>query len=100
MLQIDLNSEVERKLFWDLVQNNRVLYVHFAPPCGTASVARNIRMSATAHGPPPLRSLSQPMGLDNLSPINQQRVDLANNLYSFVADTIQYLDARGVAWSI
>ena len=100
VLQIDLNSEIEKRLFWDLVRNNRVLYVHFAPPCGTASAARNIRMSATAHGPPPLRSLAQPIGLDDPSPINQQRVELANNLYIFVAEAVQWLDARGIAWSI
>ena len=64
VLQIDLNSIVERKLFWDLVFHNRVLYVHFAPPCGTASAARQIRLHKTSHGPRPLRDLANPMGLD------------------------------------
>ncbi len=100
VLQIDLNSIVERKLFWDLVFHNRVLYVHFAPPCGTASAARQIRLHKTSHGPRPLRDLANPMGLDTLSPVEQERVDLANNLYGFVAEACQILQERSIGWSI
>ena len=100
VLQIDLNSDVERKLLWDLVDNNQVLYVHFAPPCGTASAARNIRMHKLSHGPPPLRSLAMPMGLEDLSDSNQQRVTLANSLYTFVAEAVKLLDSKNIGWSI
>ena len=100
ILRLDLNSPLERKLLQELIDQGNILYVHFAPPCGTASAARNIRMSRRNHGPPPLRSLDRPMGLEKLSSINKERVRLANNLYTYTCFFIRYLHERGIKWSI
>ena len=74
---------------------DKVLYVHFAPPCGTASAARNIQP-----GPPPLRSVRFPMGLPNLSFAQRQRVGKANFLYAWTCKVILMLSAKGTAWSV
>jgi len=34
---LDLASRVGQLQFWDMVRTGKVKYVHFAPPCGTAS---------------------------------------------------------------
>ena len=44
ILVIDLNSDAQLKIFDELLQQGRLLYVHFAPPCGTASKARSIKL--------------------------------------------------------
>lgn len=96
ILRLDLNSELDVKLLMDLLDQARVLYVHFAPPCGTASAARNIRLSHKRHGPRPLRSISMPMGLRGLKAVDRERVRLANSLYSMTCK----LQSRGIGWSI
>ena len=73
----------------------------FAPPCGTASAARNIKMSSKKrHGPPPLRSLLHPMGLPTLNFQQRQRVSLANALYKWTCAMVVLLHQRGVGWSM
>ena len=79
----------------ELILLDKVLYVHFAPPCGTASAARNIQP-----GPPPLRSVRFPMGLPNLSFAQRQRVGKANFLYAWTCKVILMLSAKGIAWSV
>jgi len=99
-LLIDLSFDHGQELFGRLLLHPRLAYVHFAPPCGTASRAREIKMK---NGPMPLRSDEFPEGLPNLeatSPKEYQRVLAANRLYSFVAASCRTLSARGVPWSI
>ena len=67
--------------------------VHMAPPCGTASAARDIPLSEEdkAKGlpePQPLRSKKEPWGKKDLSPYNQVKVDKANTFYKFCIQTI------------
>ena len=57
-----------------------------APPCGTATRARNKRIAqhlveAGAPDPRPLRSDEFPQGLPGLRPIDQAKVDSANSIY-------------------
>eukprot|EP00435_Cladocopium_sp_Y103_P074630 s23_g50.t1 len=99
ILVIDLNSDAQLKLFESLLQQRRLLYVHFAPPCGTASLARCIKL-AYGRGPEPLRSLRWPMGLPRLRPAQKTRVAKANRLYALTWKYINLLDARGVGWSV
>ena len=40
---IDLSTRAGQLEFWDIIREGNISYVHFAPPCGTASAARNIR---------------------------------------------------------
>ena len=39
-LWMDLSTRAGQLEFWDVVRSQNVKYVHFAPPCGTASAAR------------------------------------------------------------
>lgn len=97
-LWIDLTTRRGQLEFWDIIRSQNVKYVHFAPPCGTASAARNIRRKGI--DPKPLRSEENPDGLPNLSGANRGRVDSANELYKFVARAAEKLEAMGVSWSI
>ena len=95
ILKIDISKADQRKVLEELILLDKVLYVHFAPPCGTASAARNIQP-----GPPPLRSVRFPMGLPNLSFAQRQRVGKANFLYAWTCKVILMLSAKGIAWSV
>ena len=102
---MDLSTPQGQQEFRDLVKELKPVYVHFAPPCGTATKARDIRrkFEITAGkfiDPPPLRSDSQPDGLPGLSPSDQARVTTANKLYDFVVDAVVILHTMGIAWSI
>ena len=100
VLQLDITVVSQRRILEELLAQDAVLYVHFAPPCGTASEARSIALSSSHHGPPPLRSLAKPMGLDNLTRHQQERVKTANFLYEWTCDMIRALHCRGVGWSV
>ena len=99
LLLLDLSCAKHQRIFNELLSQNRILYVHFAPPCGTASLARTIRMGSR-HGPPPLRSLKRPMGLRRLTPTQAARVAQANALYQLTCDAILALTAKHVGWSV
>ena len=91
ILVIDLNSDAQVKILDELLQQQKLLYVHFAPPCGTASMARTIKLGLS-NEPPPLRSLQYPMGLPGLSHKQQNRVNLANRLYDLTKKFIKQLN--------
>eukprot|EP00435_Cladocopium_sp_Y103_P061413 s1136_g23.t1 len=96
---IDLNSHAQRKVFEELLEQKRLVYVHFAPPCGTASLARCIKLK-NKRGPKPLRSLRYPMGLPNLPFVSRERVRKANLLYALTWFFINKLDAAHIGWSV
>ena len=100
ILILDLTNDRQVQLLFDLIDRGVILYVHFAPPCGTCSAARMIRLNKHQHGPPPLRSLRRPMGLKFLTKVQRQRVLQANKLYEVTCSLIMYLQARGIAWSV
>lgn len=64
VIWIDLATRLGQLEFWDLVHAGSVRYIHFAPPCGTASRAREIRRRGV--DPKPLRSQEHPDGLPDL----------------------------------
>ena len=96
---IDLNSDAQLKIFEELLEQRRLLYVHFAPPCGTASMARAIKLGLR-HEPQPLRSLKHPMGIPGLKHVQRERVRLANRLYKFTKKFVAILHEREVGWSV
>jgi len=95
ILRLNIVKASERKNLTSLLRTASLHYVHFAPPCGTASAAREIQP-----GPPPLRSVEFPMGLANLAPLQQQRLDAANLLYEYTCEAVEILDSRNIDWSI
>ena len=93
VIKLDLSDANAQKLVLQWVCDPRCVWVHFGIPCGTSSRAREVRMSKSHHGPPPLRSMRFPDGLPaaQLSPTNLARVRAANRLYRFMKEIILQL---------
>ena len=104
-LWIDLSTKRGQADLRKLVLHDAVAYVHFAPPCGTASRARD-RRRYNADGTPakldpkPLRSDEYPDGLPSLVGQDLERVNAANELYRFTAVLCADLSERGIAWTV
>lgn len=87
----DLTEPVELQSLTELLRSeaHRILAVHFAPACGTASRAREKKLTGLqSQGfrvPQPLRSESQPAGLDKLSGVDKIRTETANLVYEATA---------------
>ena len=78
------------------------LHVHFAPPCGTCSRAREVPLPRGQRGPVPLRSAQYPTGLPTLTGTDRDKVAAANALYDLVSNVIMQHLAHwpAVTWSI
>ncbi len=78
----DLTKPEGVKLLWQWLQDERVVGLFLAPPCGSASRARQMPMSNKRkfQGPRPLRADSHPNGRLNLSFKDRRRASLANKL--------------------
>ena len=96
IVTLDLLTSEGRRLLWHYLENDRVIGVWMAPPCGTASRAREIDNG----GPPPLRSDLLPDGLDNLSSQDQERVQKANCLYLLTTQVADYCFDNGLFFFI
>ena len=81
--QLDLLQQSDRELLEKWLSSPLVLWVHFAPVCGTASRAREIPRPGVHNLPRPLRSLEFPLGLPSLSADELKRVELANELFRY-----------------
>ena len=97
MVSVDLCTDSGQKHFRSLLREPSLVYVHFAPPCGTSSRARLIQF---AGAPPILRTDRYPHGVPGLRGINKVRVHQANKLYSFCAETCRSLYILGVFFSV
>ena len=98
---MDLSDPNAQKLILQWACDPRCVWVHMGVPCGTASRARDIKMSKTQHGPPPLRSSEYPDGLpaSQLSPSNLARLRAANRLYRFMKEIILLLPPATI-WTV
>jgi hypothetical protein len=89
--QYDLANPDDVEALVELIktERHRILAIHLAPACGTASRAREKKLSSLAkHGfkiPVPLRSRDKPMGLDGLQGLDKVRTESANLVYSATA---------------
>ena len=104
-LHIDLSSEDGENMFFSLMQEKRPRAVHVAPPCGTASLARERPLPAPliqqgAPSPKPLRSPEWIWGLPHLTGSNEAKVDTANRLYRFTARVMMWCLECGCLISI
>ena len=63
---------------------SRIALIWVAPSCGTASRARERPIPGQKSCPKPLRSTSQPDGLDGLTGLDKYKVEMANQLYDAV----------------
>ena len=102
----DLTNPLQQCALIDFLRANKesVAFVHMAPPCGTASKARERPLPALAalgvQVPQPLRSLSHPDGVDGLVGSDKVRTELANMLYEAVEELAVLCDSCGILWSI
>lgn len=87
-VKLDLAEEEAYEILRDLLHSGVVAVLLAAVPCGTASRAREVRMSAKHHGPKPLRSAEFPRELQGLTPVDAMRVSKANAIYDNVAALI------------
>ena len=77
-LNIDLTSAEGQELAWKWTRHPSVVLIGMAPPCGTASRARE-----KPGGPPPLRDGQFPEGFPHSTGKHKLRVDKANIIYTF-----------------
>ena len=96
VLQLDLTQEDATSHLWSIVKDPAVQFIHFAPPCGTASRARDIQFKGA---PPILRSPKQPHGVDGLEGLNATRVAKANSLYQLTLEVSQFCLEAGKFFS-
>ena len=95
VISLDLTSLEHQEILLRWIASGVVGAVALAPPCGTASRAREI-----PGGPPPLRTDNYPDGLPGLSGISASRVASANSLYAFCARVVQAAEQQGLPWVI
>ena len=96
----DLTTKHGQAVFLEWLKPPLVQGIFIAPPCGTCSLARCIKLrdekGRPIPGPVPLRSSNFREGLPNLAPRNRLRVSLANKLYEFVGRVIRIAHKRGL----
>ena len=84
---LDLTKKDDLQYLLKFIESEKdnIILVHLAPPCGTASAARNRRRKALEDAgyelPAPLRSKEFPMGLPSLRGLDASKVASANRLY-------------------
>ena len=86
--RLDLTVESEQRVLLQWLESPLVVGIFLAPPCGTCSLARNIKLrDATGKiipGPKPLRSAEWPEGLPGLGPRDREReCQLQTNFMTF-----------------
>ena len=88
----DLTTRSGQALFMTWVETPSLAGIFAAPPCGTCSLARNIKVrdpkGRIISGPVPLRSSTYPEGFPNLKGTNLKRVTAANKLYAFLTKVV------------
>ena len=99
-----VNLDLRQKHSWEflakIVVSQRTFHFHGAPPCGTASRAREIAMSSESHGPPQVRSDAFPLGFPWLQGVLKDRVASANSIYIHLALFCLWLQSLSIGSSI
>ena len=102
----DLNdpSQFESLVEFIRLEKHRIVWVHFAPSCGTASRARERPLKSWERRgyriPKPLRSDQFPLGVPGLKGIDKHRTETANITYSQTAILATMLHKWGITISI
>ena len=104
--QYDLTDPAQMEDFMEVlaVEKRRILAVHLAPACGTASKAREKKLASWAKKgfkiPKPLRSAQKPMGVDGLEGLDKIRTESANLVYAATARIIRFCVQHGIVCSV
>ena len=99
ILQLDLLKPECLAFVENIIREEACIYVHFAPPCGTASRARFIQRKGR-YNPPVLRTDAFPNGITGLSPTNAAKVAAANKLYEITQRLCRLCHDLGVLYSV
>ena len=102
VVSLDLRKPASWEFLQTCVLSNRVFHFHGAPPCGTASRARDRDrpMSSAEWGPPPLRSERYPQGFPWLRGTWRDKVESANLIYLQMARFCEWLSSLNISWSV
>ena len=100
VVSLDLRKPASWEFLQTCVLTNRVFHFHGAPPCGTASRARDRPMSSAEWGPPRLRSERYPQGFPWLSGTWRDKVESANLIYLQMARFCEWLSSLNISWSV
>ena len=100
VLRLNLLTKSAQDLVMQWLSNPAIFFLHAGPPCGTASRAREIRLSKFCRGPPPLRSRAHPDGIPGLAGAKWARLQSANLLYSFTAKVIKECLKKNIPFTI
>ena len=102
----DLTKREDVESLKQIISDERfnIVWIHFAPACGTCSPAREKRLpSLEAQGvavPKPLRSDEEPLGFSWLSGVDRIRVDAANLTYLHTCELIEWAYSFDIARSV
>ena len=105
VIKVDLSTAEGQATAFEMMRDERVRFVHFGPPCGTFTRARDKRVprrlvAAGAPDPPQLRSERYPLGLPGLCGVSRLKVESANAIAQFVAAACTELHSRGVLFTV
>ena len=100
IFQLDLLQQSDRELLEQWLMSPLLLWVHFAPVCGTASRAREIPRRGVANLPRPLRSFEFPLGLPTLEGDELKRVEIANALFQYTCELFSLCVRRNILATI
>ena len=87
-MQVDVSTHDGQELVLSWLRDPRCIGAFLAPPCGTASRAKSIKLRDPS-GRPILRTDRYPHGVPGLTGTNLLRVSKANVLYHFTARLIR-----------
>ena len=102
----DLNDPLQFDSLVEFIrlERHRIVWVHFAPSCGTASRARERPLKSWERKgyriPKPLRSDLFPLGVPGLTGTDKHRTETANITYSQTAILAAMLHEWGITFSI
>ena len=77
-----------------------IAFVWAAPPCGTASKARERPIPDCSNAPQPLRSQDCPDGLHGLGGIDKAKTELANQSYEGLCRVLSFLHASQIPFTV
>ena len=99
--KVDLSKQDGQATVLQWIEEDKVDAVMLAPPCGTASRAREIPVPKRhklrkGMQPVPLRSEAEPMGLSSLRGVAKIKVLAANKLYAFARKVMDLCERKGI----
>ena len=99
--KVDLSKSEGQSTVLQWIEAGKIDAIMLAPPCGTASRAREIPVPQRhklrkGMQPAPLRSEAEPMGLSTLRGVAKVKVAAANKLYTFARRVINLCNERGI----